>query len=373
MTIDERPATRPPGDEPRGTLETSVGGLRRAQLVVLVVNTLCAVFFAVVQSRPFLRCLLYTQSIGLAMFWLNWALHRLQGETVLRWKTTAAALTAGSLLGFVVARLWELRGRGGPFLEPGGLGPSLAGGLVFGTALAYYFQSRAAVAEGRAQLREEMLQRAEYEQQLTETELKLLQAQIEPHFLFNTLSNVVQLVDADPPGAKRMLVNLTSYLRASLGRTRAGATTIGEELNLVRAYLEIQGVRMGARLAYHIDCPAELRDLALPPLLLQPLVENAVRHGLEPKRSGGEVRVGAGREGDALVLQVRDTGVGLSPDSPTGLGLANVRARVRAISQGRGSMVIQPGEPQGLSVRIALPLQGSLGHARIPAAVVSQP
>jgi sensor histidine kinase YesM len=209
-----------------------------------------------------------------------------------------------------------------------------------------------------------MLHRAEYERQLTETELKLLQAQIEPHFLFNTLSNVLQLVDGDPRAAKRMLVNLTSYLRASLQRTRTGATMLGEELDLVRAYLEIQAERMGARLAWCIDCAPELRGLPLPPLLLQPLVENAVRHGLEPSRGGGEVRVLARREADVLVLEVQDTGVGIGAGSGSGVGLANIRARVRAVSQGEGRMVIQSHVPHGLCVRIALPLAGEADARR---------
>ena len=127
--------------------------------------------------------------------------------------------------------------------------------------------------------------------------------------------------------------------------------------------LEIQTERMGARLAYRIDCPAELRGLSLPPLLVQPLVENAVRHGLEPRPGGGEVRIRAGLEEDALFLEVRDDGAGIAAQGRSGVGLANVRARVRAVSQGRGSVVIQPVAPHGLSVRIALPLPGDPGGA----------
>jgi sensor histidine kinase YesM len=151
-------------------------------------------------------------------------------------------------------------------------------------------------------------------------------------------------------------MNLTRYLRASLQRTRAGATTLGEELDLVRAYLEIQAQRMGARLAYRLECPEELGSLPLPPLLLQPLVENALRHGIEANPTGGEVWVRGAREEDALVLEVLDTGPGIAAGSRAGVGLANVRARLRAISQGRGSMVIKPNAPHGLCVRLSLPL-----------------
>lgn len=362
MNRDE-PLTAPETSRQPGQptdLDLGVGGVARAQLVVLAAGAVVGIFYAIVQSKPLLLCLVYSEAIGNSMFWLNWALHRLRGLSAICWKTTAVALGLGGVAGVALGRLWEVRGLDRSILEPGVLGPPLAGALVFGAIMAYTFHARAVVAEGQARLREEMLQRALHEQRLTEAELKLLQAQIEPHFLFNTLSNVLHLVDANPHGAKRMLVNLTSYLRASLHRTRAGATTVGEELDLVRAYLEIQTERMGARLAYRIDCPPELCDLALPPLLVQPLVENAVRHGLEPRPGGGEVRIRVGQEEDALLLEVRDTGAGLATHGRSGVGLANVRARVRAVSQGRGSMVIQPVAPHGLSVRITLPLPGAV-------------
>ncbi|MGC3997982.1 MAG: histidine kinase [Anaeromyxobacter sp.] len=162
-------------------------------------------------------------------------------------------------------------------------------------------------------------------------------------------------MEEDPGRARRMLLNLTGYLRGSLRRTRSGATTLGEELDLVRAYLEIQEVRMGERLAFDIRCPEPLRDRPLPPLLLQPLVENALRHGLEPRVEGGRVTVSAVRAGDALVLEVQDDGAGIDLHRPPGVGLANVRERVRAISGGAGSLTLQPVVPSGLCARIVIP------------------
>jgi len=220
---------------------------------------------------------------------------------------------------------------------------------------------------GRARLREELLRRAEDARHLAEAELKLLQAQIEPHFLFNTLSNILQLIHTDPPGAHRMLMNLTNYLRGSLRRTRAGATTVVEELDLVRAYLDIQAMRMGGRLSYRIACAPDLRYTPLPPLLVQPLVENAIRHGLEPLPAGGEVAVSVSREGDALVLEVIDNGLGIDPHRPPGVGLSNVRDRVEAISQGRGSVVLRANAPTGVCVRISLPLGSGPRQAERPA------
>jgi sensor histidine kinase YesM len=234
----------------------------------------------------------------------------------------------------------------------------LGGALFFGAAVSYYFQSSQRITASEARLREELLERALSEQRLAEANLKLLQAQIEPHFLFNTLSNVIHLVDEKPADARRMLENLTAYLRASLHRTRSGPTTLGEELELIRAYLEIQSVRLGDRLRWEIEAGAELRHLELPPLLLQPLVENAVRHGLEPKPGGGAVSVRATRDGGRLLLEVTDTGLGMNESGAPGVGLANVRSRIDQLSHGRGELVLRPNRPEGLRVSIALPLPG---------------
>jgi signal transduction histidine kinase len=329
----------------------------RALLLTLLANTLIAALLTLIAPGTFTSSLVHSHAIGLSILVLAWTFHLLRGEESPRWWVTFTAILLGALIGTLVTRLWETGGSQTPLWHsPRALLEMFATALVFGAAISYYFHAQALFAMGRMRFDRERLLRLENQQRLTETELKLLQAQIEPHFLFNTLSNVVQLIDSDPPGAKRMLLNLTSYLRASLRRTRAGETTLGEELDLVRAYLEIQAVRMGPRLAYRLDCPAELRELALPPLLLQPLVENAVRHGLSPRPEGGEVGVRVAREGETLLLEVNDTGVGLTAESPTGVGLSNVRDRIRAISRGLGSMVIQPNTPGGLCVRIVLPL-----------------
>lgn len=347
-------------DEPGGLglrLAWPLESLPRSLLVTLAANTAIAAFFWLVLPTSFLSSLVYSQAIGLSICTLSWALHRLRRERVLRWKVSLIAVPLGGILGIALARLWGASGPGGRFLEnPRFLAPSLAGALVFGTVMSYFFHARAAVAEGRAQLREEMLRRLENEQRLTEANLKLLQAQIEPHFLFNTLSNVISLIDDRPAEARRMLVNLTSYLRGSLQRTRSGRTTLGEELDLVRAYLEIQSVRMGRRLRYAIEAPEELGGVPLPPLVIQPLVENALRHGLEKKPEGGEIAVRAWREGDAVHLEVRDSGLGLSGDPAPGLGLSNVRARLRGLYRDRAELLIQPNEPQGLRVRLAIPI-----------------
>lgn len=192
-----------------------------------------------------------------------------------------------------------------------------------------------------------------------EARLRLLQAQIEPHFLFNTLANLQALIDVDPARAQVMLRHLDGYLRATLATTRNDWDTLAGEMALLRSYLEILTIRMGPRLAYELDLPAGLETAKVPPMLLQPLVENAIRHGLEPKVDGGIVRVSAKEDGSSLILTVEDTGHGLgtSVEAGTGVGLAHVKERLAAVYGSGAKMEI--GEQPGGGVRITLrvPLQ----------------
>ncbi len=197
---------------------------------------------------------------------------------------------------------------------------------------------------------------------LAEAELRVLQAQVEPHFLFNTLANVISLVRTHPARAARLLEQLTALLRASLSRTRRTAGTLGDELGVVRAYLDIQAQRMGGRMTYAIEVEPGLETVPMPPLLVQPLVENAVLHGIEPSASGGRVRVCAERSAGAVRIRVADDGVGMHPDTAGhGMGLANVRERLRASYGGRGTLTLldQPGGGVSADLRIPLTAAGS--------------
>ena len=149
------------------------------------------------------------------------------------------------------------------------------------------------------------------ERRATEAQLQLLQAQIEPHFLFNTLANVLSLIEHDAPRAKLMLESFTDYLRASLGELRREHSSVGAELDMASAYLQLLQLRMDERLRFRIEASEAARRVVVPPLLLQPLIENAIQHGLEPKVEGGEVVVRASVEGDRLRLVVEDNGLGL--------------------------------------------------------------
>jgi signal transduction histidine kinase len=190
-------------------------------------------------------------------------------------------------------------------------------------------------------------------------EQAVLQAQIEPHFLFNTLAHVQSAIDQDPATGKQILENLIRYLRGTLRRTRSVAYSLTDERDLIEALLNIASIRIGPRLHYQVIIADEVEGAVLPPLLLQPLVENAIRHGIEPAIDGGEIRVEGERIDDTLLLRVTDTGVGMGAAGPEGLGLANVRARLASLYGDKGSLTLQPHSPRGVIAELRLPLRWS--------------
>ena len=209
-------------------------------------------------------------------------------------------------------------------------------------------------------------QQIEAERRATEAQLKLLQAQIEPHFLFNTLANVHSLMDHDLPKAKQMLASFTDYLRATLGTLRNDDSVVANELELARSYLQLLQSRMEDRLRFTITADEAARRQPLPPLLLQPLIENAVVHGLEPSIEGGTVCVCARVQGRQLVLEVQDDGRGLDAGlgdtarpgarRGSGLALANIRQRLLARYGSEATLVVSAARP-GTLARITLPLE----------------
>ncbi len=200
-------------------------------------------------------------------------------------------------------------------------------------------------------------------QLLAEVRLRALQAQIEPHFLYNTLANVVGLIETQPVQAKRMLERFIDYLRASLDASRADVATLGVELDMAAAYLDVLAVRMGERLRYRFEVADGCRALGIAPMLLQPVIENAVTHGLEPKIDGGEIVVRAAIDGDLLTIEVIDSGVGLGATAPKpggGVGLSNLRARLRSIYGSAAQVQLLENQSNGITVRLVLPLKEPL-------------
>ena len=192
--------------------------------------------------------------------------------------------------------------------------------------------------------------------QMMQARLSALQAQIEPHFLFNTLANVKRLYETSPGSGRTMLGSLIGYLRAALPSMRQSGSSVRRELDLARSYLTILQFRMGDRLAFSVDADAGALDVALPPMVLPTLVENAIKHGLSPLPEGGRIDVRARTEGDALAIEVSDTGAGFRASGGTGMGLVNTRQRLATLYGDGASLELAANTPRGVIARLRLPL-----------------
>ena len=224
--------------------------------------------------------------------------------------------------------------------------------VLAGITGSYYFYS----ANKSAYLERQM---AQARRQSSEAQLKLLESQLEPHMLFNTLANLRVLIGSDPSRAQQMLDHVIAYLRATLNASRTPTHTLQAEFDRLRDYLELMVIRMGPRLAYTLVLPPELAQQQVPTLLLQPLVENSIQHGLEPKVNGGEVVVRARRDGKSLVLQVEDTGVGTAqaPPSGQGFGLTQVRERLSTLYGTAAALNFLAADGKGACATVHMPAQ----------------
>lgn len=230
--------------------------------------------------------------------------------------------------------------------------------------LSKYFLGRSRRALAVAEEKTQQAEVSDMSRQITEARLQALQAQVEPHFLYNTLANVQALTEVDPPAANLMVGHLIQYLRASLPKMRENTSTVGQELELVRAYLNILQMRMGGRLEFSVAVPDDLLAKSFPPMMLPSLVENAIKHGLEPVREGGRIDVRVERivtpQGDRITIEVKDTGKGLVADSTQpggGVGLSNLRERLAAIYGYNARFTIESNTPRGVVATIDIPTE----------------
>jgi signal transduction histidine kinase len=230
-------------------------------------------------------------------------------------------------------------------------------------------------AEVRAQAATATAAEEGLKRQLAEAQLKMMQAQVEPHFLFNTLASVDYLIETDPSRASTMQKNLIQYLRAALPQMREGSTTLGKEVSLCRAYLEILKVRMEDRLQFAITVPQGLSSAQFPPMMLQSLVENAIKHGLEPKPEGGSLTLTANVSHGLLRVTVADTGLGfgIGTTPGTGVGLDNVRERLAALYGGQAHLVVEANTPAGTIATIEVPYVLDSSAKGASASAMAQP
>ena len=229
--------------------------------------------------------------------------------------------------------------------------------LMVGTLLALGSLYRERDAQARSQSLQFALERSTLERQALDAQLRLLHAQIEPHFLFNTLANVQALVEAGSPQAAAVLKSLIAYLKAAMPRLNDDKATLGDELDLVKAYLELMHMRMPDRLRFELRAADDLRALRFPAMALLTLVENAIRHGIDPTEQGGVIEVGARREagGTAVRVWVSDSGAGMSETAVAGTGLANLRARLKAFYGETAQVELLENAPHGLRAELVLP------------------
>ena len=341
-------------------------------LLIVAVNTGIAAIMSIEDPRPFWHPLVSTQCMGLAIAYaVNAASPWERPRPVWR---LVWAVAIGAAIGFMLILLIK-----GAILRLDGYTPAaitsdlrkfvgtLVSGFFMGVFVGLFFLLKFREKQAASALHRAEAERHRLSKLALESELKLMQAQIEPHFLFNTLASVQFLTETDPPQASRLLGHLLSYLRAALPQMRSGSTTLGREIEFAEAYLNILRMRMGPRLDFGIDVPEALRAHPFPPVLLISIVENAVTHGLEPRAAGGRVTIAARQEGGRLVVTVTDTGTGLSADPRPGggVGLANIRERLAALYGTRGRFTLEDAAPHGARATIEIPLQGATDAAAV--------
>jgi signal transduction histidine kinase len=348
----------------------------RTVLVLAAVSLCVALLLTALDGRGFLSKLVYALCIGLvctvivdgtrvATAWLSDTLRRRRGlpiddsPAVTGWRGVLPGALLAVLLG-PPAGLWladQITGGRSPSLLDFGTSARITLGItVIATVVTVVVVSTlerlsAVRAEAEAARR-----------QAAENQLRLLQSQLEPHMLFNTLANLRVLIGLDPQRAQAMLDRLINFLRATLKASRLATQPLAAEFAHLDDYLALMAIRMGPRLAVRWQLPDELRSLPVPTLLLQPLVENAIKHGLEPRVEGGCIEIAAQREGDLLLLTVRDTGVGLSAPAATAatagtaFGLEQVRTRLATLYGARAALHLQPADDADGGTRAILTL-----------------
>jgi sensor histidine kinase YesM len=298
---------------------------------------------------PFWHQFVYSQCIGFSVLIINMVVAHFVKQPLRRAAVLSVSLPGSVAIGLSLAFI--ITGTGS--WSDDYILKTMAIGLFFGLigVITFLLSERIEM-----EVEQRKLIKSESERREVEANLKLLQAQIEPHFLFNTLANVSSLIDGDPALAKKLLERLNDWLRVALLRARSDRSTLGDELDMLENYLQILKIRFGERLRWKMQVTEAARCRIFPPMLLQPLVENAVRHGIEPKIGGGEIVIAARVEDGRLYCEVSDDGVGLQQMEGGGAGLSNVRERLATLSGGKGRLALSDKQHGGTVVTLEMPL-----------------
>jgi len=355
-------AKRTPGGKPilvsQSVVMTRPQRWLKELILLLSINlVISCLLFLFNDSDQFLPIFVYANSVGFCSALLAELLIKLAGSRIQVWQAHILTIAPGLVLGLLLAALLGFPEAADHMLSQSSLDwRNWALCLLITLIGASFALSRYQAQVYRTELEQERRRLAEYEQADTLAQLRFLQAQIEPHFLFNTLANVHSLISFNPQQAQNMLTHFNGYLRASLQRTRLPLTTLQQELELVVNLLEIAQIRLGERLHYRLEVDDSLQGWLLPPLLLQPLVENALEHGIEPLMGQGVLLIKAHRQDDLLLLRVEDNGVGLqSTHGAAGVGLQNVRLRLRHLYGEHALLALYANQPSGCIAELRIP------------------
>ena len=331
--------------------------------LILAINFGFAAILWVDDPRPFWHPLITAQCFGLSIAYaVNAARPWEQARPIWR---LVLAVAIGTAVGFALLILvkiplfhmyaWsELVTRKSQFAW------TAFSGFTNGVFVSLFFLLKFREARAQAKFLQSEADRNLLSKQALEAQLKLMQAQVEPHFLFNTLASVQFLTETDPPMAGQMLGHLLAYLRSALPQLRSGSSTLGQEIELARAYLSIMQMRMGSRLTFSVALPEHLRAVAFPPMLLMSIVENSVKHGIEPKADGGKIRIEAQQQGPTLTVSVIDSGQGLVGEIGRGVGLTNLRERLQALYGRRARFSLQAEPRAGARATIEMPSEAAV-------------
>ena len=317
-------------------------------------------------AREFLIAFVYSASIALpSMFVLTWISHRYSEQyprLIIFVQVLALACIAviGCLASDVVLMMIGLVPRNEYWLEfKGAYRFSVVIAVIVGMGISFYETLRYRLQATVLELRTKQVEQERAYKLLAEARLSSLESRIHPHFLFNTLNSIASLIPSDPQRAEDTVARLASLLRFSLNASHSGLVPLGQELKIVRDYLEIEQMRFGSRLRYEIAVSESLDDVKVPPLSLQTLVENSVKHVITQRPKGGEIQIAGSASSGRILLEVKDDGPGFSMDTiPEGHGLANLIARIELLFGSAGEMqLIQKGS--GNTVRLSFPVSNS--------------